>query len=181
MTEHPEQHRKLWLENLVRDNNFTVGAEIGVHEGVTYFHLIDTFPHLKMYGVDPYKYQMEKQWPGMRKQLTLRGWPNNPKTTFLKMTSDNACREVRPFTLDFVFIDALHSKWAVYNDIRLWYNKVRPGGYIIGHDYSKRGVYKAVKLYFEENWFELNPNGPKAPKVKVPKWDDLWYVQKPDG
>lgn len=50
-------------------------------------------------------------------------------------------------TLDFVYIDALHTYEAVKHDLLLWGPKVKKGGFIGGHDYRKKfpGVIKAVK------------------------------------
>ena len=49
-------------------------------------------------------------------------------------------------SLDFVYIDALHTYDAVKSDLALWLPKVKKGGFIGGHDYRKRfaGVIKAV-------------------------------------
>ncbi len=41
--------------------------------------------------------------------------------------------------LDFVYIDADHSYEAVLKDITAWYEKVRPGGVVAGHDYNFLG------------------------------------------
>jgi predicted O-methyltransferase YrrM len=50
-------------------------------------------------------------------------------------------------SLDFVFIDAGHSYEEVKKDIQAWLPKVKKGGVLAGHDYSKSfpGVVKAVR------------------------------------
>jgi hypothetical protein len=50
-------------------------------------------------------------------------------------------------SIDFVYIDALHTEKAMGLDIDLWLPKIKKGGFIGGHDYRKRfaGVIKAVK------------------------------------
>lgn len=49
-------------------------------------------------------------------------------------------------SLDFVFIDASHDYESVKADILAWRPKVKPGGYLAGHDYlgDFSGVRKAV-------------------------------------
>ena len=40
-------------------------------------------------------------------------------------------------SLDFIYIDANHSYDFVKEDLELWYPKVKPGGWVMGHDYLK--------------------------------------------
>jgi hypothetical protein len=49
--------------------------------------------------------------------------------------------------IDLCFIDADHSYESAYRDIRYWTPHMRPGGLLIGHDYSQffPGVIQAVK------------------------------------
>lgn len=49
-----------------------------------------------------------------------------------------------------VFIDALHDYESVKQDIELWWPLVRPGGYIVLHDYNHKwpGVMRAVAEQF---------------------------------
>jgi len=61
-------------------------------------------------------------------------------------------------SLDFVYIDADHEYDAVSKDILHWMPKVKPGGYIGGHDFSTRfhGVVLAVQEHFTS--FDLFPD-----------------------
>ncbi|HVG29669.1 MAG TPA: class I SAM-dependent methyltransferase [Pyrinomonadaceae bacterium] len=74
----------------------------------------------------------------------LRSYSN---VKILAMESAEASRLVADGSLDFVYIDAIHTFRHVCRDIDLWLPKVRPGGLIGGHDYSPGdwpGVVKAV-------------------------------------
>lgn len=54
-----------------------------------------------------------------------------------EVTSDMFANE----SLDFVYIDANHAYDFVVQDIKLWYPKVKKGGYLLGHDYIKLDWY----------------------------------------
>jgi hypothetical protein len=76
---------------------------------------------------------------------------NCRNVTTLAMESAQAARLIADRTLDFVYIDSIHSFGHVCRDIDLWLPKIRPNGLIGGHDYSPGewpGVVKAVKVKF---------------------------------
>jgi len=52
--------------------------------------------------------------------------------------------------LDFVFVDADHSREAVLRDLRAWWPKIRPGGVLAGHDFEEEGVSAAVREFAAE-------------------------------
>jgi hypothetical protein len=52
-------------------------------------------------------------------------------------------------SFDFVFIDGNHSYNAVLADINAWLPKIKPGGWICGHDYHREPVMKAVNEIFD--------------------------------
>jgi hypothetical protein len=68
-----------------------------------------------------------------------------------------AARRFADNSLDFVFLDANHSFTGVSADIVAWWPKIKPGGWLCGHDYGgwlcvgeKRqyfGVQKAVDAF----------------------------------
>jgi predicted O-methyltransferase YrrM len=67
----------------------------------------------------------------------------------IKDTSKNASNNFKNSSIDFLMIDADHSYESVTTDIRTWFNKVKPGGYIAGDDYGVfDSVTKAVDDYF---------------------------------
>lgn len=68
-----------------------------------------------------------------------------------KMSSFEAARKFDENTVQFVYIDALHTFDGVKNDIELWYPKIMKGFYIGGHDYGSKhhpGVKMAVDTMF---------------------------------
>jgi len=71
----------------------------------------------------------------------------------LRMSSLEASRKFEDKSLDFVFIDASHEYEDVCMDIDTWKPKVKPGGFLCGHDYSdafpgvKRAVNEKLKIF----------------------------------
>ena len=72
------------------------------------------------------------------------------RATVLDMKSVDAAKHVVDSSLDLVFIDADHSYEGVKADLAAWAPKVKPGGWIGGHDYGnpdpryRFGVEQAV-------------------------------------
>lgn len=74
----------------------------------------------------------------------------------IKARSTEAVMEIDDRSLDLVFIDADHSYEGCLADIRAWLPKVKPGGWIGGHDYHnpdpnfRFGVDRAVDEWSAE-------------------------------
>jgi cephalosporin hydroxylase len=59
----------------------------------------------------------------------------------IRATSEVAANMFDRESLDFVYIDANHAYDFVVQDIKLWYPKVKSGGYLCGHDYINLNWY----------------------------------------
>ena len=154
-------HRKTALEKIIKRELFTLGAEIGVHEGITYKHLLNTCDDLKLIGVDPYIHGVGmERYNSYLKEFVK----NNNRATFYLEKSEEAQEKILDNSLDFVFIDAEHTYDAVLQDIKLWSPKVKNGGYIIGHDITYETVYQAVHKIFGRK-FDTDI-------------DRIWYAKK---
>jgi hypothetical protein len=53
----------------------------------------------------------------------------------IRATSEKASEIFVDNSLDFAYIDANHAYDFVVQDIKMWYPKVKSGGYLLGHDY----------------------------------------------
>ena len=76
---------------------------------------------------------------------------NYNKFEIIKDTSHNAANQFANSSIDYIMLDAGHSYEDVNDDIRHWYNKVKPGGTISGDDYGGSffpGVTRAVDEFF---------------------------------
>jgi len=152
--------RTLAVDELIRANGWTRGAELGVWYGVTTSYLLDKHPELHMIAVDEWKVQktgeLEKYTPGenghswdhefYEKSFRFKIHQNKARCSILKMSTDEAVKLVEDESLDFVFIDADHSTKGVLNDIKNWLPKLKPNGHLLGDDIDWSSVRKAVEI-----------------------------------
>lgn len=132
-------HRQTLID-LARKHGWTYGAELGVDKGILFEKFLTDVKGLRLIGVDIFPIQYRKD----RCQAIAAEYPD--RATLLVMRTVDAAQMVGDGSLDFVFIDADHSYESVKEDIQHWAPKVRPGGWIGGHDYNKKwpGVIRAV-------------------------------------
>lgn len=153
------------------------GAEIGILYADTSSHLLTEFPQLTLHCVDPFlaydEYEPERTANQMSQyeQIALsRLREFGDRAKMMKMKSLEAAPLIPNHSLDFVFIDALHTYEAVTEDIAAWYDKVRSGGLVAGHDYRWDGVQKAV----HEFQSKLGMEG-----FFTPLASDIWFFVRP--
>jgi hypothetical protein len=79
------------------------------------------------------------------------------RATIIRDKTLNAVTHFADHSLDLVFIDADHSYAGCKADIQAWLPKIKPGGWLSGHDYEnetrdfKFGVTQAVNEYIAES------------------------------
>lgn len=77
--------------------------------------------------------------------------------------STQAAVEFPDHYFDWIYIDAMHSYESVLADLHAYEQKVKPDGFILGHDFSNTktgrarqfGVVRAVREYVADRKFEL--------------------------
>lgn len=165
------------LANVLKTFNviqYGCGAEIGVLYGDTSAYLLQELPDLTLYSVDPYlpydepertEAHMARYEADARQKLSRYG----SRSIMMRATSVDAAPVVTDLSLDFVFIDAQHTYEAVREDIATWFPKVRPGGFITGHDYRWDGVHRAVNEFARERRYT---------GAFTPAASDIWYFRK---
>lgn len=130
-----------------------VGVEIGVDRGATSEYLIKNIPSLFLYGVDPYvDYQ---DWWGYvswsdQAHAAMRQRLDQYKSQFklYRVTSDDGAALFKDESLDFIFIDGIHTYEQVLLDCKHYYPKLKKGGLCAGHDFSSVvGVGEAAKEF----------------------------------
>lgn len=167
------------ITNLIKENGYTRGAELGVWKGNCFKYLINFNPELHLIGVDLYAAQPdndgpEKWTPGENGHMwdhegyfqdVMNFCEQHPtRTAFIRDFTYNAADQIDDDSLDFVFIDADHSENGVRVDIEKWAPKVRAGGMIIGHDINWPTVKRVVEEKFGKNYTSTH--------------DNVWYTKK---
>ena len=159
-----------------------LGVEVGVRHGENAFKLLSEFKSLELLAVDPYLPYMDvnddyfdaerqnKIMQGCKKALS----PFELRVSFFRETSVKASQVLlssldETWTPDFVFIDADHSFAAAYADAHSWWEVVRKGGVLCGHDYSMPEVARAVHKFVTERELVLQV---------IPLPSDIWIVSK---
>lgn len=166
------------------------GVEIGVFKGQLSAILLHERPQLLLYMVDswapteeqpkPYRdcgdfhamLPAQKQERCYRETLTAVRFALD-RAVIMRMDSMKAAAKIEDASLDFAFIDADHSYEGCMADIEAWLSKVKPGGYLCGHDYDHPlkpgfGVKRAVDEAVARHGWSLETG------------DDLtWFVRIP--
>lgn len=149
------------IAGLCNQHGLCIGAEIGVAEGRFTAALLDLCPGLELIAVDDfapgYRTWTGTEWTRFdqesnRSQFNTILSRHPDRLGLLEMTSLAAARWLAD-TLDFVFIDADHTYEAVKADIAAWRQKIRPEGWVTGHDYDPLrfpGVVRAVEESFAD-------------------------------
>ena len=146
---------KRWhvLEGLAKQYHWEKGAELGVLDGDNLFYLLDNVPDLHMIGVDRwanYEDYPSKDMTSTAANVIARSqWPKyRGRCIIIHGDTATAAQDVENGSLDFVFIDADHTKDGVVRDIRAWLPKLRKGGKMLGHDIDWVSVREAVEQEF---------------------------------
>lgn len=71
--------------------------------------------------------------------------------TIIRQASEQAYTNFNDQFLDAIFIDGSHDYDSVKKDLNNWYSKIKNGGIISGHDYSWKGVKKAVQEFSQSD------------------------------
>lgn len=145
---------------------FGCGVEVGVQQGEFSETILRYWRGMHLISVDPWLEDVPERYvdianvPQSRHdelhELTrARLAPFGERSTIWRMTSLEAAPRIPRHSLDFVYIDARHDYAAVLEDIDAWFDKVRPGGIVAGHDYidgsfaaGEFGVKRAVDEFF---------------------------------
>lgn len=129
----------------------SVIAEIGVADGVSSIFLAETLLNLKkkfkFYMIDSLAYGGPDQLNTIVQHIGNAGL--GALVEIVAVDSLNASCRFPDNHFDFVFIDASHKFEFTKADIRLWYQKIKEGGVLAGHDYNEQEgleVKRAVDL-----------------------------------
>lgn len=152
------------------------GVEIGVFAGDMSVALLRGNPDLHLIMVDSWEgsgaaydgdsgdwhaeLTQDSQDAFMQKAIDRVAFASD-RARIVRSRSAEAAQTIPDQSCDFVFIDADHSYLGCLADIEAWAPKVKPGGWLCGHDYEntnfpKFGVTQAVTEYLERTGFSLD-------------------------
>jgi hypothetical protein len=95
----------------------------------------------------------------------------------IKDTSKNASNQFANGSIDYLMLDAGHSYDALMEDLKAWYNKVKPGGIVSGDDY---GVFHGVTQAADEYFYKQFEKGFRSFIRKKPKIQVRHLLTKPE-
>ena len=167
-------------------------VDVGVWKGLSTIHMAKLLHDLKINGcviaVDTFlgapehwnrnrpdnifaSLRMENGFPQLYYQFLSNVISSGYKDYVVPMpqTSDNAVtilkqNRIRP---DFVHVDAAHEYDAVLRDTKMYFELLKPGGILMGDDFTWKGVKQAATEFAETNGLELIVDHPK------------WILHKP--
>ena len=134
------------------DNGYMI--EIGTYAGESTAIFASSGKFKKIHTIDPYFYGCAHE-VYMEAKVNCRYWDY---IEFHRDYSQNCSDKFTDGVFDFVYVDGDHQGHAVAKDLDLYWPKVKPGGYMGGHDYNKQywpEVYKAVKNKFGDKIMQV--------------------------
>lgn len=167
----------------IKENNKgakLIGAEIGTYRGDNAASIMKTLPMKRFFIIDPYEaYEEYADEKNIQRELNealrvarRRMSRYKDKVVFIRKKSLYAHNDI-PDNLDFVYIDGNHDYESVKKDMEIYFEKLKSGGVLAGHDIQNGfieehdGVTKAfVEFVNEKGLF---------PYILVPDW---WVIKK---
>lgn len=162
------------------------GVEIGVKKAAFSESLLRSWRGDRLISIDPWREadpdeylddanvaqrKQDKFFQHAQDRLARFG----DRSEIWRLTSLEGAERISPHSLDFVFIDARHDHDSVVEDLEAWFDKVRPGGIISGHDYVDGdlengvfGVKSAVDEFFAARGIPVHNT--ERPDPLFPSW-----------
>jgi hypothetical protein len=149
------------IKHLVENS---VGAEIGTWLGKNAHRIVALLKPKDLYLVDTWKTDDNSDgYPcgDVEKKIVEDKFANNESVHIIQAKSEDACGMFGDNSLDWVYIDANHTKIEVMKDIAYWLPKVKNGGIIGGHDYDTKEVKEAIGVLLnkfdnlEKDWWAI--------------------------
>ena len=144
----------------------SICAEIGVFDGGNAKDILTLEPQ-KLYLIDT--------WRNNPQHCVSWSNPINEdfEVIFDKIVSDfaqfenvqivraDSCEAANRFGdlfFDFIYIDTTHERLLCHNELVAWFDKVKPGGWLCGHDYTSKfpGVVEAVSEFLRDQGLTLS-------------------------
>ena len=178
---------------LINERDYKTVIEVGVGYGGYSQWLVSQCPNIVLYAVDPFEVPAEAGFKPGGFESTLKRldpWlrtgfdPRGIRAYICPVSSVEAAKAVEDKTVDFIYIDGDHSYEAVKADLEAWLPKMRPGGFLSGHDYfasRQPHVVRAVDEFrLNHSWLEFGitvidptqPGDAHGEEFDAPSW---WF------
>jgi hypothetical protein len=129
------------------------GVELGMYKGVNASNLLALMPNLNLIAIDLWRMVYDaKNDNSLYWGFSPDEWEQTYKTAknavafagdrvkILRQETDDAS-DIDD-NLDFVFVDADHTYEGCLRDCIAWWDKIKDGGWLCGHDYGEKGEGK---------------------------------------
>jgi predicted O-methyltransferase YrrM len=133
------------LVYILRNESFKTGAEVGVQTGAysqyllsnwptcTEFHCIDLWTQQKHYNDSANVNNVIQESFYTQTRERLKKWENI--VHYHRNYSSVAVNDLKDESMDFIYIDARHDYTGVTEDLKLYWQKLKYGGLLAGHDF----------------------------------------------
>ena len=139
------------------------GCEIGVAQGNNSESILEHLNIERLYLIDIWDNDDNKWlWSQHSYKIVQKKFKNDLRIIIKKDFSKNAVKEIQDNSLDFIYIDGNHGYENVYQDISLWFSKLKVNGIIAGHDICLIGVRNAVSDFCSINNIKFI--------IEIPDW-----------
>lgn len=167
-----------FFSRVIEAHNLKRGAEIGVAFGGHSEAILSQTRVEKLYGIDSYQHRdgyedpmnlPQKDFETLYERTKERLSAFGNRFELVRAESKEAVARILG-ELDFIYIDADHSYQGVWDDLCTWFDKIRTGGIIGGHDYDHAyfpGVRLAIDEFFRRFDWQVHTEG-----------EGVWWVEK---
>jgi hypothetical protein len=178
-------------------------AEVGTHRGDFAEVFLASWPG-QLFCIDPwstpdgYESQALQLWGGgdrnadmeycrSRLAALMKATRTHGRAILMRDVSAKVVHKFSDYSLDFVHIDGDHRREMVRDDLQMWYQKLRSGGIIMGHDIvcpGEPGGHGRDVQRGLDDWLQLNFGDKKwdVPIHLIVEEDGLpwsFYLEKP--
>jgi len=132
------------IPTLLKNKKEIIGIEIGVERGGSAFNLLENSDVKILYLIEPYlpytdlegEHVCDEHCQKNNKKICLDTLKNFTNFQLIEKSSDEAFNFFEDESLDYIFIDGLHTYEQCYKDMENYYPKLKKGGLFYGHDFT---------------------------------------------
>ena len=147
-------------------DTFEVGVELGVADADFSEMILANSKLKKLFSIDPWcENPLLKHWNEAWLASVSKLSKFKDRSELIRALSQNVVDKFSDESIDFIYLDSLHSYEHVSLELKLYSPKVKKGGIISGHDYGPnwQGVERAVKEFSKSTGSPVFLTGKGAP------------------